>query len=333
MKTDLDTLLTALYVKIDDELEGRRCLGRPPRLTDSELVCLAVAQAMLGFRSEARWLRYAGKNLTSMFPYLPKQPGWNKRLRAALPLVKQAIRMLAVDTDFWFDNHWIVDSTPVECGRSRPTVKRSDMAGWAGYGYCASHSRFFWGLHLYLVCTPAGMPILWALANPKLDERKVLQAMLDVEAGLVADRPGLLLISDKGFASKEFETDLALRGIELLRPSFKREKRREGESLLKSVRQLIESVNDTLKGQLDLEQHGGRYYETVCPRAPHRYSAPCGVGRLGFSLSAPAPRTSSSIGATGSHVPCKSPGQARAAYMPDAIQAVSRLPPEPPRVR
>ncbi|SCD28760.1 hypothetical protein GA0115242_100714 [Streptomyces sp. SolWspMP-5a-2] len=67
---------------------------------------------------------------------------------------------MAVDTDFWFDNHWITDSTPVECGRSRSTVKRSEMAGWAGYGYCASHSRFFWGLRLFLLCTPTGMPIL-----------------------------------------------------------------------------------------------------------------------------------------------------------------------------
>ncbi|MER6048423.1 IS982 family transposase [Streptomyces sp. NPDC001793] len=270
---NLDTLLTTLYVKIDDELGVNRWMGRPPQLTDSELICLAVAQALLGFHSEARWLRYANAHLTSMFPYLPQQSGYNKRLRAALPLVKKAIRILATDTDFWFDNHWIVDSTPVPCGMSRPTVKRSELAGWAGYGYCASHSRFFWGLRLYLVCTPTGMPILWALANPKMDEREVLQAMLDVEAGLIADRTGLLLISDKGFVSKEFENDLALRGIELLRPSFKREKQRKGEGLLKSVRQLIESVNDTLKGQLDLEQHGGRTFEGVAVRVAQRLLA------------------------------------------------------------
>ncbi|GAA3484730.1 hypothetical protein GCM10018966_092620 [Streptomyces yanii] len=129
MTNNLDALLTALYVKIDDEIGGTRWLGRPPQLTDSELVTLAVAQALLGFTSESRWLRFVDSRLGAMFPYVPKQPGWNKRLRAALPLVKKAIRLLAVDTDFWFDNHWIIDSTPVECGRSRPTVKRSDMAG------------------------------------------------------------------------------------------------------------------------------------------------------------------------------------------------------------
>ncbi|MFD8527815.1 IS982 family transposase [Streptosporangium canum] len=273
MATDLDTLLTALYVKIDDEIGGTRWMGRPPLLSDSELICLAVAQALLGYHSEARWLRFARTHLSGMFPYLPRQSGYNKRLRAALPLVKQMIRELAADSDFWFDNHWIVDSTPVPCGMSRPTVQRSNLAGWAGYGYCASHSRFFWGLRLYLVCTPTGMPIMWALANPKIGEREVLAAMLEVDAGLVAEREGILLISDKGFASTPFEKELTAHGIDLLRPSRKREKQRYGEPMLKKVRQLIESVNDTLKGQLDLEQHGGRTFEGVAVRVAQRILA------------------------------------------------------------
>jgi hypothetical protein len=156
---------------------------------------------------------------------------------------------------------------------SRPTVQRSNMAGWAGYGYCASHSRFFWGLRLYLVCTPTGMPIMWALASPKIGEREVLAAMLEVDADLVARREGILLITDKGFASKPFEKHIAEQGIELLRPSLKREKKRYGEPVLKKVRQLIESVNDTLKGQLDLERHGGRTFEGVAVRVTQRVLA------------------------------------------------------------
>jgi hypothetical protein len=160
--TDLDTLLTALYVRVDDMLVKDRRPGHPAELSQSELVCLAVAQALLGFRSERRWLRFAGQQLRGYFPYLPGQSGYNKRLRAALPLVKQVIRALAADSDFWFDDVWIADSTPVECGRSRPTAKRSDMAGWANYRYCASHSRYFWGaaavpgLHASRDAGPAG---------------------------------------------------------------------------------------------------------------------------------------------------------------------------------
>lgn len=291
MTQDLNTLLTALYVKIDDDLGGPRWLGRPPRLTDSELVCLAVAQALLGYRSEARWVRFAHTNLREMSPDLPRRPGYNKRLRAALPLVKRVLRMLAADTDFWADHHWIVDSTPVPCGMSRPTVQRSELAGWAGYGYCASHSRFFWGLRLYLVCTPTGMPILWALADPKIGEREVLAAMLEVDADLIARRYNILLISDKGFGSKAFESQLAEQGIELLRPSRKREKARYGEAMLKKVRQLIESVNDTLKGQLDLEQHGGRTVEGVTTRVAQRLLAMAAAIWHNNQIAAPTTRS------------------------------------------
>jgi hypothetical protein len=274
VETSLDTLVIALYVKVDDDA-GRiaRLPGRPPKLSHSELLCLAVMQAMLGYHSEARWLRYVDAHLRHLFPFVPAQPGYNKRLRAALPQIKRTIRMLAMDTDFWNDTVWLTDSTPVPCGMSRPTAKRSEMAGWANYGYCASHSRFFWGLRLYLVCTPAGMPMLWALADPKIGEREVLAAMLEIDADLIADRPGLLLITDKGFASKRFEKSLSEQGITLLRPSRKNEVIRAGEPMLKKVRQLIESINDTLKGQLDLEQHGARTHEGVAVRVAQRVLA------------------------------------------------------------
>ncbi|MFB9836448.1 hypothetical protein ACFFNX_30175 [Actinoallomurus acaciae] len=108
-------------MKIDDGLEGTRWLGRPPRLTGSELICPAVAQVLLGFHSEARWIRFAHTHLRAMFLYLPKRPGCNKCSKAALPLVKRMIQALVTDTACWFDNVWGTDSAPVECGRSRPT--------------------------------------------------------------------------------------------------------------------------------------------------------------------------------------------------------------------
>jgi hypothetical protein len=270
---DLDTLLTALYVKIDDELKGQPRLGAPPRFTDAELVTVAVAQVLLGHDSERHWMRAARQKIGHLFRYLPKQSGYNKRLRAALPLVQRVIRLLAFDTDYWFDDHWLLDSTPVPCGASRPTVQRSGLAGWAGYGYCASHSRFYWGLRLYLICTPAGMPILWALANPKIGEREVLEAMLARDAALVASREGIILITDKGFAGRDLEHRLTEQNIQLLRPARKSEARRWGAAVLRQIRQLIESVNDTLKGQLDLEQHGGRTPEGVAVRVAQRILA------------------------------------------------------------
>jgi hypothetical protein len=156
----------------------RPAVGIFPQLSDAELVTLAVLQALLGFESEARWIRFAHGSLRHLFPYLPLQPGYNKRLRAAAGLMLSCIRVLAASTSLWTDDVWVVDSTPVECGRSRETARRSDLAGWAEYGYCASHSRYFWGLRLHLVCTLHGLPVAFALADAKADERETLLGML-----------------------------------------------------------------------------------------------------------------------------------------------------------
>src|SRR5262249_15245893 len=123
-------------------------------------------QALLGFTSESRWVRYARAHLRPLFPYLPLQPGYNKRLRASAALIMVMIRVLATDTSLWADDVWVVDSTPVECGRSKETAKRSELAGWAEYGYCASHSRYFWGLRLHLIATLAALPLRSPLPRP-----------------------------------------------------------------------------------------------------------------------------------------------------------------------
>ncbi|MER6129837.1 IS982 family transposase [Streptomyces sp. NPDC001795] len=267
-------------MKTDDLLKAsphlapwRPMVGIAPQLTDAELVTLAMMQAVLGFTSEAKWLRYARSHLRRLFPYLPKQPGYNKRLRKAADLLRRVTRLLATDTSVWSDDVWIVDSTPVECGRSRETVKRSDLAGWAEYGYCASHSRFFWGLRLHLVCTLQGLPIAFALTGAKADERETLLDLLAAEPHLVAARPGQTLIGDKNYFGRDFEHQMAEQNIRLLRPARRGESERPGAPLFKPLRQVIESVNETYKGQLNLEQHRGRTPAGVIARVMQRILA------------------------------------------------------------
>lgn len=168
---------------------------------------------------------------------------------------------------------WLVGSTPVECGRSKQTAERSDLAGWAGYGYCASHSRYFWGLRLHLIATASGLPIAFALANPKEDERDIVWHLLNIDPTVVSKCKGQLLMTDKGYRSKELEGQLAVLGITLIRPATKNEPSRPGQRFLKPFRQVIESVNQTLKAQLDLERHGGRKPDGVAARVLQRLLA------------------------------------------------------------
>lgn len=282
MDTDLDTLATALYVTADDLLKAfpeqvpaRPVTGFVERISDAELITLAVMQAFLGYTSEARWLRYAHRHLALMFPYLPGQSGYNKRLRKLNGTMAWLAAELAQHLPVATDDVWVADSTPVECGRSRETAKRSDLAGWAEYGYCASHSRYFWGLRLHLVCTLHGLPLAWALTGAKANERDVVEHLLDTTAAL-QDRPQRrrqIIIADKGYSGRDFEVGLNQAGIDLLRPARKGEKPRPGQRFFKPLRQVIESVNETLKGQLDLEAHGGRTMAGVAARVAQRILA------------------------------------------------------------
>jgi DDE family transposase len=269
-----------MYVKIDDMLLAEPGLApwRPegsmmPAVSDARLVAMAVMSALLGFRSERRWLRYASTHLAGLFPRQIGQSGYNKRLRKMIFLLMTVIRRLGMDTSLWSDDVWIVDSTPVQCGCSRETVTRSDVAGWAQYGCCASHSRYFWGLRLHLVCTLHGLPVMFAVAGAKADEREVLLSMLEIDAALVNGRPGQTVIGDKNYPGRDFEKAMTDSDLVLLRPVRKGEAPRAGRQLFKPLRQVIESVNQTLKAQLDLEGHGGRTEEGVLARILYRVLA------------------------------------------------------------
>jgi hypothetical protein len=128
------------------------------------------------------------------------------------------------------------------------------------------------GLKLYLITTPDGMPVAWCLADPKIGEREVAAELLACAARAGALPAGLTLIGDKGFAGREFE-DLVTGEYQLymVRPDRRDEAPRHGSTGW--IRQWIESVNDTLKGQLDLERHGGRTTEGLYTRIAQRLLA------------------------------------------------------------
>lgn len=271
MLADLDDLLTALYVLVDDLLPARRGAGRRPRISDAELITLAVAQILLQCHSERRFLRLARKLLGHLFLYIPGQPGYNKRLRSLAPRICLVIEHLARVSPSFCDRLRLLDSTPVPCGQSRETRKRSELAGWATYGWCASHSRPFWGLRLYLLCAPDGMPVSFCLAPANEPEREVAAALLDRarEHGLLRGQE--VIISDKGFAGREFEQLVSSLDATLIRPDRKDEQPRFGH--LGHVRQWIESIINTTKSQLSLELHGGHIPNGVWARVCQRVLA------------------------------------------------------------
>ena len=267
----LADLVIALYVTVDELLGKRPGPGRPPKLSDAELVCLAVAQVLLGCNSERRWLRLVGCRLRHLFPYVPGQSGYNRRLRAAAPALRLALEHLARQAPSWWDQWRLLDATPVPCGASRQTVQRSALAEWASYGWERSHSRWYWGLKLYVLACPDGMPVAWGLATPTLGEREVAAELLGLASDHGLLRQGMIIAADKGLAGQVFAHGVSELGAVLVRPDRRDEPRRWGS--LGGIRQWIESIINTLKAQLGLEHHGAHTPQGLWVRVAQRLLA------------------------------------------------------------
>ncbi len=116
----------------------------------------------MGIPSDRRFLAVAAKRLAHLFPRLPKQPGYFKRRRRLADTLEWLMGVFASQSPGFYDDLLLVDSTPVECARSRETVKRSALADAADYGWCTSHSRYFWGFRLHAIVAPDGTPAPWS---------------------------------------------------------------------------------------------------------------------------------------------------------------------------
>jgi hypothetical protein len=250
MVADLDLLLISVYCTADDLLPERPGNARR-RLSDAEIVTLCVAQTLMGIPSDRRFLRAARRQLGHLFPHLPGQDALHKRRARLAETIEWLIGVFAAQSPGSSDDLLLLDSTPVECGRSLETARRSRLAEVCGYGYSRSHSRWFWGMRLHLACAPDGTPRAAALVAADRPEREVALTLLPrALAG------GETIVCDKGYAGREFAEAVDLLGATVLRPPRANEPQTGPH--LAPIRQRIESVFWTCKDLLTLERHGAR---------------------------------------------------------------------------
>jgi len=281
MDADLDLLLTTVFVTADDLLPDRR-KNAARRVTDAEVVTLCVAQAIMGIPSDRRFLAVAQKRLRHLFPRLPQQPGYFKRRRRLADTLEWLMGMFATESAGFYDDLLLIDSTPVECARSRETVKRSALADAADYGYCRSHSRFFWGFRLHAIFSADGTPRALQLASPKIDEREIGLKLLD----RIRRQGPVILLGDKGYAGRDFAAHVAERGATLVRPRRKDEPGKGPH--LAPIRQRIESIFWTCKDLLTLERHGARTLNGLRERILARFCCLAAAITLNHQLGRPS---------------------------------------------
>lgn len=281
MHADLDTLCTVVYCTADDLLPEKPANARR-RVSDAEVATLCVAQAIMGIPSDRRFLAVARKRLVHLFPELPKQPGFHKRRARLAETIEWLIGVFAASSPGYRDDVLLIDSTPVECARSVETVRRSALADAADYGWCSSHSRFFWGFRLHCLFAPDGTPRAFTLASPKRDEREV-----GIELLQCAERTGgEIVIGDKGYAGRDFAEAASELAATIVRPARKDEP--ENGLHLAPIRQRIESIFWTCKDILTLERHGARTLHNLRARIAQRFLALAACVALNHRLGRPS---------------------------------------------
>jgi hypothetical protein len=280
MDADLDLLCISVYCTADDLLPQRPRNARR-RLSDAEIVTLCVAQVLMGIPSDRRFLRAARRQLGHLFPCLPSQDALHKRRARLAEAIEWLVGVFAARSPGASDDLLLLDSTPVECGRSLETTRRSQLAEVCGYSYSKSHSRWFWGMRLHLACAPDGTPRAAALVSADRPEREIALTLLPrALAGAET------IVCDKGYAGREFAEAVAARGAVLLRPPRATEPHTGIH--LAPIRQRIESVFWTCKDLLTLERHGARTPRNLFARIATRLLALAACISLNHQLGRPS---------------------------------------------
>ncbi|MGH2821501.1 MAG: transposase [Thermoleophilaceae bacterium] len=263
MTASLETLVVAAYVFAASLPIPRP--GPEGKITDAELIALAVAQASMGESSDRKFLGMIGYRLAGWFPHLPDQSQYHRRLRRLVPQIVMV--QLGVAELVASGRTRLADGTLISCANYAGCASKSHFGGDAGYGYCPSKSVFVWGMRLVLVTDASGVPVGYDLVAPGEGEREPLFRLAQAH-------PDSVLFTDKGLWGAEYERTIELIEVELVTPERHRLGERPPAEVVKaSIRLVIESVFSNLKGQMRLGEHLAKTLGGLVQRVAQRLLA------------------------------------------------------------
>lgn len=264
MTASLETLVVAAYVFATSLSFPRP--GPAGKVTDQELIALAVAQAIIGVCSDRQFLGQIARLLPGWFPVLPDQPQYNRRLRR-LTVAISAVQLMIAEL-IAQDPIRLVDGTLIGCANYPGCRHRSEFAGHASFGYCPSKSQYVWGMRLVLVSDIDGVPVGYDLVGPKTGQER------DSALHLAGAHPGSILFADKGLWGTELDASMDLINVRLITPARHQLGKRPPIEIAKArIRLVIESVFSNLKRQMRLEQHLAKTIAGLAQRVAQRLLA------------------------------------------------------------
>ena len=279
-------MLTRLFCEIDDFCQGflphwktsvleppttRPKRNRPCGLSLSEVMTIWVHYHQSGYHT-FKWyyLKHVQVYLKSAFAQLPSYQRFIERVPDVLvPLTRFMQSRCEASRGIAF-----IDSTPLRVCDNIRIPRHKTFANTAGRG--KSSTGWFYGFKLHLVVNDQGGIVSFALSAGNVDDRQPVPTLMKSVVGKV--------FGDAGYLSRALAQQLAQQGIEWitsLRKNMKQVVRSTFDQLLLRKRFIIETINDQLKNQSQIEHSRHR-------SLPH-YVAHVIAGLIAYSYQAKKP--------------------------------------------
>ncbi|MCA1731958.1 MAG: IS982 family transposase [Actinobacteria bacterium] len=199
----LEDMLISLYVLVDDWWRGEhppapRRPGRPPSLSPSEVLTIAVLAQWPRWRSERDFFRFADAHLREYFPSLVSYGQLNRRIRALEPEMRALQQDLAAMLADGSEVYHVLDTTLIPAVVRVRACRKGLFAGQATFGRSVSKTEWVYGFKVALSVSPEGVITSFGLAPAICDERPIGEF-------LVSSDGHDAYLGDKGFSSVEWE--------------------------------------------------------------------------------------------------------------------------------
>jgi hypothetical protein len=262
---DKATVLTTIFTIVDDVMKGssviQKILDRPgptPRLSDSEVVTIALYQELIGEPREDHFFRLHQEQLRGYFPGLNERSRYNRRKRDLWSVILAVRMSLQIVLDaLLLEETAVIDSAPVPCVGYKRGKQSSDFVGIADYGVCSSKAMKYFGLKLHTIVSLTGVLMGFVLTPANRYDNQPVVEFLDSFSHHLKR-----LLGDGAYNDATLQSFLQqYRSVQLLAPTkVNQEPQRsvEAQRQLNRLRLICETVNAQLQEQLHLSKHDAK---------------------------------------------------------------------------
>jgi len=268
MISDFDDFCTWTYAIVDDIWKPIAPIfkrsGPQPQCSDSELLTMALVGECRGWDVETEMLSH-WKEHRDLFPHIPSQSRFNRRRRnlmMAFNLIRKAVLRVL---DLALDQQCVIDSLPVPVVQFylAPGSTGDWKAHGATYGKASSRKETIFGFKLHLLITMGGLILDFELAPAHATD-------LEIGFELLCEHTDLNILGDKGYISAAKAAELWINNRVRLRTLPRRNQKQQLphdiRRLFNAVRQIIETVNDQLSEQFNIETNHAHTFWGLCTR-------------------------------------------------------------------